>query len=79
MVTSNASFAFPPECFPITVTLLREDTGEIVWEEVASTAGVLRVPGFGDLGVGITTQIRYADGDRWTETSSGIEVVEEEL
>lgn len=68
--------SFPAEYFPIVMNLTREDTGETVWEEIVSGGGVLRVPGFGYLGVGITTQIRYANGQRQTMTSSGIEVRE---
>lgn len=74
---TDATFAsFPPEYFPIVITLIREDTGETVWEESVDGSGAIRVPGFGELGVGIATQIRYANGQRQTQTHTGVEVRE---
>lgn len=69
--------SFPAEYFPIVMTLIREDTGETVWEEPVDGSGVLSVPGFGHLGVGIATQVRYANGQRQTLASTGAEVRED--
>lgn len=74
---SDSTFAsFPAEYFPMVMTLIREDTGETVWEEAIDGGGTLRIPGFGYLGVGIATQIVYANGQRQTRTSTGAEVRE---
>ena len=63
--------ALPAELFPLTMQLLRHggpDDGEVLWETVAESAGVVSIPSFGALGIVVRARITFADGDTIEES-----------
>lgn len=63
-------FDLAKEDFPFTITFVRDDTGEVLWQQMVDGPGALQVPGFGGQGFRVDVRIEYPNGRTETVRAS---------
>lgn len=66
---------FKPEQFPFRARLIREEDGEVVFEQIVHGPGALRIPGQSERGDHrpVTAELTFASGQQVQCNSDGVE------
>ncbi len=66
-------FELPPDAFPILIELVRDDTGQVVWEQNVIRPSLVRIPGFGGQGFRVHGRVTFGNGEVHEEAVPGKE------